>query len=224
MQILRVTMNNQKVSFENLSEEWKYLGGSALIAKILNKEVPPLCDPLGAENKFIVACGPLAGTRAPQMGRVSVGAKSPLTQGIKEANSGGPAGQFLDRLGLRAIVVEQIPETGMLYCLFIAKDKAELVSAETYRGMKNDELVAALQAKYGDKVAVISIGLAGERGYRGASVSLTDIFGDPSRNAARGGLGAVMGAKGIKAIILDPTGTDQVAIARPDAFRKIVRD
>jgi aldehyde:ferredoxin oxidoreductase len=224
MQILRVSMNNRKVSFENLPEEWKYLGGSALIAKILNKEVPPLCDPLGAENKFIVACGPLAGTRAPQMGRVSVGAKSPLTQGIKEANSGGPAGQFLDRLGLRAIVVEQTPETGNLYCLFIAKDKAKLLPAEDYRGMKNYELVAALQAKYGDKVAVISTGLAGERGYKGASVSLTDIFGDPSRNAARGGLGAVMGSKGLKAIILDPTGTDQVVIAQPEAFRKIVRD
>ena len=88
MKILRVSMDNQKVVFENLPKEWTYLGGSALIAKILNKEVPPSCDPLGKENKLIVACGPLAGTRAPQLGRVSVGAKSPLTQGIKEANSG----------------------------------------------------------------------------------------------------------------------------------------
>jgi aldehyde:ferredoxin oxidoreductase len=63
MQILRLSMNNRKVSFENLPEEWIYLGGSALIAKILNKEVPPLCDPLGAENKFIVACGPAPGHR-----------------------------------------------------------------------------------------------------------------------------------------------------------------
>jgi aldehyde:ferredoxin oxidoreductase len=224
MQILRVSMNNQKVSFENLPSDWIYLGGSALISKLLNKEVPPLCDPLGPENKLIVTCGPLAGTRAPQLGRVSVGAKSPLTQGIKEANSGGPAGQFLDRLGLRAIVVEQAPESGKLYCLFIGKDKTELVPADEYRGMKNYELVAALQKKYGDKVAVISTGMAGERGYKGASVSLTDILGDPSRNAARGGLGAVMGGKGLKAIILDPAGTDQVPIARPDDFRKIVRD
>ena len=77
------------------------MDGSALIAKIMNKEVPPLAEPLGAENHFIVATGPLAGTRAPQLGRVSIGAKSPLTMGIKEANSGGPAGQFLDRLGIR---------------------------------------------------------------------------------------------------------------------------
>jgi aldehyde:ferredoxin oxidoreductase len=224
MKILRVSMNTQTVSFENFPSEWSLLGGSALVAKILNKEVPPLCDPLGAENKLIIACGPLAGTRAPQMGRVSVGAKSPLTQGIKEANSGGPAGQYLDRLGLRAIVFEQAPNDGKLYCLIITKDKAELVSADEYRGLKNYDLVSALHKKYTDKVAVISTGLAGERQYKGASVSLTDIFGDPSRNAARGGLGAVMGSKGLKAIILDPVGTDQVAVSDPEAFRKTVRD
>lgn len=217
-------MNTQTVSFENLPSEWTLLGGSALVAKILNKEVPPLCDPLGAENKLIIACGPLAGTRAPQMGRVSVGAKSPLTQGIKEANSGGPAGQYLDRLGLRAIVFEQAPNDGKLYCLVITKDKAELVSEEEYRGLKNYDLVSAIHKKYTDKVAVICTGLAGERQYKGASVSLTDIFGDPSRNAARGGLGAVMGSKGLKAIILDPGGTDQVAVSDPEAFRKTVRD
>lgn len=224
MKILRVSMDDQKVVFENLPKEWTYLGGSALIAKILNKEVPPSCGPLGKENKLIVACGPLAGTRAPQLGRVSVGAKSPLTQGIKEANSGGPAGQYLDRLGLRAIIFEGASKDGQLYCLKIDKDQAELVSAGEYRGMKNYELVSALHQKYSDKVAVISTGLAGERQYKGASVSLTDIFGDPSRNAARGGLGAVMGSKGLKAIILDPTGTDQVPIADPEAFRKTVRE
>jgi len=224
MKILRVSMKNQKVSFENLPAEWTYLGGSALIAKILNKEVPPLCDPLGEENKLIIACGPLAGTRAPQMGRVSVGAKSPLTQGIKEANSGGPAGQYLDRLGLRAIVFEQAPKDGKLYSLVITKDKAELVAADEYRGLKNYDLISEIHKKYSDKVAVISIGLAGERQYKGASVSLTDVFGDPSRNAARGGLGAVMGSKGLKAIILDPTGTDQVTVSSPENFRKTVRE
>jgi len=224
MKILRVSMDNRKVVAEDLPAAWLYLGGSSLVAKILNREVPPSCDPLGPENKLIIACGPLAGTRAPQMGRVSVGAKSPLTQGIKEANSGGPAGQFLDRLGLRAIVFEQAPEEGRLYCLVIGKDKAELVSAEEYRGLKNYDLVAAIHKKYSDKVAVISTGLAGERQYKGASVSLTDIFGDPSRNAARGGLGAVMGSKGIKAVIIDPAGTEQVAIADPEAFRKTVRE
>ena len=224
MKILRVSLNQQTVSAEPLPSEWTYLGGSALIAKILNREVPPQCDPLGPENKLIVACGPLAGTRAPQLGRVSIGAKSPLTQGIKEANSGGPAGQYLDRLGLRAIVFEGAPQDGKLRALVVTKDEAKLLPAEDYRGLKNYDLVSAIHKQYSDKVAVISTGLAGERQYKGASVSLTDIFGDPSRNAARGGLGAVMGSKGLKAIILDPTGAEQAALADPDAFRKIVRD
>jgi len=224
MKILRVSLNQQTVSAEPLPPEWTYLGGSALIAKILNREVPPQCDPLGPENKLIVACGPLAGTRAPQLGRMSIGAKSPLTQGIKEANSGGPAGQYLDRLGLRAIVIEGAPQDGKLRMLVVTKDGAKLLPAEEYRGLKNYDLVSAIHKQYSDKVAVISTGLAGERQYKGASVSLTDIFGDPSRNAARGGLGAVMGAKGLKAIILDPTGTGQVALTDPDVFRKIVRD
>ncbi len=224
MRMLRVSMNTKKTTFQPLPAEWTYLGASALVAKIMNAEVSPSCDPLGPDNKLIVACGPLAGTRAPQLGRISVGAKSPLTQGIKEANSGGPAGQFLDRLNIRAIVFEKAPEAKKLFLLYINKDGAKLLPADEYKGMKNYALAAALQKKYGDKVALVSVGLAGERQYKGASVSFTDMLGDPSRNAARGGLGAVMGSKGLKAIVIDPTGTEQIKIARPDDFRKTVHD
>ncbi|MFO7569089.1 MAG: iron-containing alcohol dehydrogenase [Smithellaceae bacterium] len=224
MRILRVSMNDEKIRFEDIPREWTYLGGSTLIGKIMNQEVPPLCDPLGPENKLIVACGPLAGTRAPQLGRISVGAKSPLTQGIKEANSGGPAGQFLDRLNIRAVILENAPENDKLYCLYINKDGAALLPADVYRGMKNYALASALQSKYGEKVAIVSTGIAGERQYKSASVSFTDIFGDPSRNAARGGLGAVMGSKGIKAIVIDPAGSEQVKIANPENFRQTVRN
>ena len=223
MKILRVRMDHQKTSFENLAEDWQYLGGSALIAKIMNSEVPPMADPLGPENHFIIASGPMAGTRAPQMGRISMGAKSPLTLGIKEANGGGPAGQILDRLRIRTIVVQGTPQDKRLFTLLVSRDQAELIPADEYRGIKNYELVALLKKKYGEKIAVISIGIAGERMCKAASVSLTDIFGDPSRNAARGGLGAVMGSKGLKAIILDPAGTIPVDIADPATFRTVVR-
>ena len=223
MKILRVRMADERITWESSAEDWQYLGGSALIAKIMNSEVPPMADPLGPENHFIVACGPLAGTRAPQLGRISLGAKSPLTLGIKEANAGGPAGQILDRLGIRAIVVQGAPQDDRLSLLLISRDQAELIPADECRGMKNYELVALLQKKYGDKVAVISTGIAGERKYKAASVSLTDMFGDPSRNAARGGLGAVMGSKGLKAIILNPAGAAKADIADPEAFRTTVR-
>ena len=223
MKIVRVDMKNEKITRENLPEEWKDIGGSALIAKIMNQEVPPTTAPLGPENRFIVAVGPLAGTGAPQLGRISVGAKSPLTLGIKEANSGGPAAQILDRLGIRAIVVEGAPQNQRLYCLLISKDQTAFVPADEYRGLKNYELVDKLRGKYGERIAVLSTGIAGERKYKGASVSFTDIFGDPSRNAARGGLGAVMGSKGLKAIIIDPAKAGQVEIAHPEEFRQTVK-
>ena len=223
MKILKVDIKNEKITFENLKQEWKSIGGSAFIAKIMNQEVPPATDPLGPENLFIVAAGPLAGTGAPQLGRISVGAKSPLTMGIKEANSGGPAAQILDRLGIRAIVVHGAPRDRRLYCLMISKNKARLIPADEYRGTKNYELIGKIQKQYGEKIAVISTGIAGERKYKGASVSFTDIFGDPSRNAARGGLGAVMGSKGLKAIIIDPSQAGQVDLAHPKEFRNVVK-
>jgi len=223
MKMLRVDITNEKITFENLRDEWKSIGGSAFIAKIMNQEVPPEADPLGSENLFIVAAGPLAGTGAPQCGRISVGAKSPLTLGIKEANSGGPAAQILDRLGIRAIVVYGAPQDHRLYCLLISKNKTTLIPADEYRGMKNYELIGKLQKQYGEKITVISTGIAGERKYKGASVSFTDIFGDPSRNAARGGLGAVMGSKGLKAIIIDPSQAGQVDLAHPKEFRNVVK-
>jgi len=223
MKIIRVDIKNEKIAFEHLKEEWKPIGGSAFIAKIMDQEVPPATDPLGPENLFIVAVGPLAGTGAPQLGRISVGAKSPLTLGIKEANSGGPAAQVLDRLGIRAVIVHGAPQDHRLYCLLISKDEATLIPAEEYRRAKNYELVSRLRKQYGEKIVAITTGIAGELKYKGASVSFTDLFGDPSRNAARGGLGAVMGSKGLKAIVIDPSQAGQVDIAHLEEFRKIVK-
>ena len=223
MKMLRVDMEQGKVALEDLPEQWKLIGGRGLIAKILNKEVPADCDPLGPKNKLIIAGGPLAGTMAPQLGRISVGGKSPLTLGIKESNAGGKAAQKLDRLGIRSIVVEGAAKEGRFYCLRISKDEAALVPADEYKGMKNYQLVNELHKEYNRRSAIISIGIAGERKYKAASVSFTDIFGDPSRTAGRGGLGAVMGSKGLKAIIVDDSGTSSVDIADPALFKKTVR-
>ncbi|MCH7910136.1 MAG: aldehyde ferredoxin oxidoreductase, partial [Candidatus Hydrogenedentes bacterium] len=122
MKILRIDMSTLTTSFEDLPEEWKVIGGRGLSAKILNKEVPPESDPLGPEAKLVIAIGPLAGTMAPSFGRISVGAKSPLTLGIKEANAGGPAGQKMDRLGIRAIIVEGAPKDGALHVIRVSKE------------------------------------------------------------------------------------------------------
>ena len=221
MKILRVDMSRLETRFEDLPKEWAVLGGRGLSARILTREVPPKADPLGPEAKLVIAGGPLAGTLAPSCGRISVGGKSPLTLGIKEANAGGPAAQKLDRLGIRAIVVEGAAKEGSLHLLVINKDGVTLHDADAYQGMKNYALVDALK-RHGDKAAVISIGPAGERRWKGASVAFTDKDGHPSRHAGRGGLGAVMGAKGLKAIVVDDSGTPAVAIADKDAYREIM--
>src|SRR5882724_3333209 len=103
--MLRVNMTDLTVKEEPFPDEWTFIGGRALSAKILLKEVDAKCDPLGPGNKVVFAPGVLSGSMAPTSGRMSVGAKSPLTGSIKEANSGGQAGQKLMRLGYRALVV-----------------------------------------------------------------------------------------------------------------------
>lgn len=223
MKILRIDMSTLTTSFEDLPEEWKVIGGRGLSAKILNKEVPPESDPLGPEAKLVIAIGPLAGTMAPSFGRISVGAKSPLTLGIKEANAGGPAGQKMDRLGIRAIIVEGAPKDGALHVIRVSKEGVSFEEGSAYRGMGNYELVEALGKQGNDKASVISVGIAGERKQKAASVAFTDKDGRPSRHAGRGGMGAVMGAKGLKAIVLDETGTPQVEIEDKGRFRAIMK-
>ncbi len=223
MKVLRINMNTLTACDENLPDELKVVGGRALTAKILNAEVPPKADPLGEEAKLVMAIGPLAGTMAPSLGRLSVGAKSPLTQGIKEANSGGPAGQKLDKLGIRAIVVEGTPADDKLYVVTITKHGVSFDDADAYRGMGNYELAVELRKKCNETASIISIGPIGERKHKSATVAFSDKDGHPSRHAARGGMGAVMGAKGLKAIVVDDTGAPNVEIDDKKAFRDAIK-
>ena len=129
------------------------LGGRALTSAIVAKEVPPLCHPLGADNKLIISPGLLGGTTAAMSGRLSVGCKSPLTGGIKEANSGGQAGQVLAKLGYAAIVLEGKPEDGSLYKIFINKDGVQISPCTQFAGLGNYDLIDRIKADHGDKVA-----------------------------------------------------------------------
>ncbi|MCP4749862.1 MAG: aldehyde ferredoxin oxidoreductase [Proteobacteria bacterium] len=224
MKILRVNMSDLSTNLEDLPEEWKIIGGRALTTKILCREVSPAVDPLAKEAKLVIATGPVAGTRAPSCGRFSFGAKSPLTLGIKEANVGGPAGQKMDRLGIRAIIVEGEAEADKYHLLKIDRSGISLSSADQYKGLKNYDLAKELQATHSQDASIISIGLAGERKWKSAAITMTDKDGDCSRHAARGGLGAVMGAKGLKAIVLNDKGTPTVEVADRDAYRAAVKN
>jgi aldehyde:ferredoxin oxidoreductase len=181
-------------------------GGRALTSAIVSKEVPPLCHPLGGENKLVIAPGLLSGTAGAQSGRISVGCKSPLTGGIKEANSGGQPAQVLAKLGFSAIVLEGKPASDDLYKVFINKDGVKITKDNSLKLLPNYDLVEKMKKEYGDKICCISIGPAGERKMGAATIAFTDMELRPTRHAGRGGVGAVMGSKNIKVIVLDSTG------------------
>src|SRR4030043_414230 len=112
--IFRVNMGSLKISEEKVSGDYVGLGGRGLTSMVVNKEVPPTCNPIGQHNKLVIAPGLLTGTTAANSGRLSIGAKSPLTGGIKESNVGGTAATKLARLGIAAIIIQRRPEKGKL--------------------------------------------------------------------------------------------------------------
>lgn len=199
--------------------EYSGFGGRAMTSAVVSKEVPPLCHPLGAENKLVIAPGLLSGTAAAMSGRLSVGCKSPLTGGIKEANAGGQPSQVLARLGYAAIVLEGKPSGDDLYKIVINKDGVAITRDNSLRMLPNYDLVEKMKGEYGDKIACISIGPAGEMKMGAASIACTDMELRPTRHAGRGGVGAVMGSKGVKVIVLDDSGMKMRPPKDPDAFK-----
>jgi len=221
MDILRINMGasgGPKVSVVPLGE-YAGLGGRAMTSSVISKEVPPLCHPLSEDNKLVIAPGLLSGTAAAQSGRISVGCKSPLTGGIKESNSGGQASQVLARLGYAAIILEGKPKEGNLYKIFINKDGVKITPDSSLCMLGNYDLVEKMKKEYGDKIACISIGPAGEMKMSASSVAFTDMEQRPTRHAGRGGSGAVMGSKGVKVIVLDDTGLSNRAAKDPEKLR-----
>lgn len=220
--ILRIDMGAEggpKMSKTGLGE-YAGLGGRALTSAIVGGEVPPLCHPLGAENKLVIAPGLLSGTTGAMSGRLSVGCKSPLTGGIKEANSGGQASQVLARLGYAAIVLEGKPASDDLYKVVITPEGVKISIDNSLKMLPNYDLVEKIKDEFGDKVACVSIGPAGEMKMSAASVACTDMEMRPTRHAGRGGVGAVMGAKGVKVIVLDDTGMKMRAPKDPEAYKE----
>ena len=223
MKIIRLNLNSKSVKYEEITKESKYFlfGSRGLSSKIISEEVPPNCDPLGPENKLIIANGLLTGSPFPNSARSSVGAKSPLTGGIKEANVGGRPSMMMARLGIRAIVLEGKAKDKSL--LVVDDEGIKFIFAYEYEGLGNYELHTRLKERYGDRIGIYSIGPAGEYLYKNSTVATNDLEGYPSRHAGRGGLGAVMGSKNVKAIVILPTKTSQVEIHDLKNFRGIIK-
>jgi aldehyde:ferredoxin oxidoreductase len=207
--IIRVNMTHKTVFTESVPDRYFMLGGRGLTSQIISDEVDPNCHPLGGNNKLVIAPGLFTGTIVPCSARLSVGAKSPLTGGIKESNAGGTVARKLANLGIKAIILEGKPEDLSWHIIEVTNTSVAICPAGDIVGLGNYATLTKLQQVYDPKVGIISIGLGGERKMAAATVAITDPEGKPCRHCGRGGLGAVMGSKGIKAMIIDDKGADE---------------
>src|SRR6266498_2759185 len=156
--IIRVNMTTLTTSIEAVPAAWAGLGGRGLTSTIVAAEVPPTCDALGKYNKLVFAPGLLTATSAANSGRLSAGFKSPLTGGIKESNAGGTAAQNLERLGIKAVIIEGAPKEDKWYSIHINKDGAVISEESELLGKGNYEVIKTLGEKLGKKIGILTIG------------------------------------------------------------------
>ena len=231
-QVWRVNVREQTLNLEPIPDSWKRLGGRGLLARILLDEVDAKCDPLGPGNKLIFAPGLLVGHMLSSTDRISVGGKSPLTGGIKEANAGGRTGLHMTHMGIFALIIEDMPREDGYWVLHLSLNGAKweraddpaLFSGQSLAGLGVYATAPKLIERYGDKVAIAMIGPGGEMRLKAAGIQNLDKDRVPSRIAARGGLGAVMGSKGLKAIVFDNAGGQKPPIVDPEAFKIAQKD
>ena len=219
--LLKVCMTKKKIEKEPFPKG-KIIGGRAMIDYLMTQYGSPTAHPLSKESFFIVAPGLLAGTTAPQSGRLSVGGKSPLTGGIKEANSGGTAAHKLARVGIRGIMVQGRASEWQI--LKIGAKEVSFEKAEEIVGLKNYAACEKLQQRYGDHIGIIITGPAGEMKLANSTVAVTDLEGRPCRHCARGGVGALMGAKGLKAIVIEDSEGSVREAQDKNAFKEAVKE
>ncbi|MHA1271943.1 MAG: aldehyde ferredoxin oxidoreductase C-terminal domain-containing protein [Promethearchaeota archaeon] len=221
--IIRVDMSTLNVKYEDLPDKYATLGGRALTSAIIADEVPPTCHPLGPSNKIVFAPGIITGTKAPSSGRISVGGKSPLTGGIKEANAGTNFSQKLARLGIAAIIIEGQNKENDYYLLKITNDGSELVNANKWSGKGLYQAYKELYREFGEKMGIAGVGIAAEISGANSGIAFNDPEGLPSRYSGRGGLGAVMATRGLKFILVDETGGPGVEIKNQEAFESGIK-
>ncbi|MFZ5944609.1 MAG: aldehyde ferredoxin oxidoreductase family protein [Bacillota bacterium] len=216
---IRVNLTTGKISYTTFKEETlrKYIGGSGLGAKILKEETDGTTNPLGPENLLIFLTGPLVGTNAPNFGRYQVVTKSPLTGGYGEANSGGTWGAHLKKAGVDGLIVSGKAEKPVY--LYIENGQIEVREAEKYWGLDTYQLDEILKDELGQDIVTCSIGQAGENLVRIAAI-MND--GRDGRAAGRCGVGAVMGSKNLKVIVIRK-GRLKIPIANQEKLRESIK-
>jgi aldehyde:ferredoxin oxidoreductase len=216
--ILRIDLSRKKITEQSFDDSiaLAFIGGSGLGARILFDEVPPEADPLGPDNLLIFAVGPLTGTRIYNSNRFDVVAKSPLTGIFGEANSGGFWGETFKKCGYDALVIQGISKRPVY--LTIDEKGARIEEAGELWGKETFEVERLLREKYGQAAQVAVIGPAGENLVRIANIT-TD--GKHARAIGRCGMGAVMGSKKLKAIVVN--GDKEPEIAYPEKVQELMR-
>jgi len=215
--ILRVNLSDETIGTEQIEEGFcrKYLGGSGFVAYYMFKELKMGIDPLGPENKLIFASGPITGVPIPGAGRHSVGGKSPLTGGISLSEVGEFWGAELKRAGFDAVIIEG--EAKRPVYLWITDGKAELKKAAHLWGRATKETQNTIRTELADhRIRVAQIGLGGENKVRYANI-MHGLF----NTAGRGGLGAVMGSKNLKAIAV--RGHKSVSTSSPEQVKRLIK-
>ncbi|MEM2465762.1 MAG: aldehyde ferredoxin oxidoreductase family protein [Candidatus Bathyarchaeia archaeon] len=215
--ILRVNLSKKKVEAEDCDADFalKYIGGRGFAAKILFDELKPGTDPLGPENKLVVAAGPLTGLPGPSLGKLVIAAKSPLTGGYGDGNAGTMAAVQMRKAGFDALVIDGKAEKPVY--IYVDEEKAHILSADGLWGKTTFEAEKTLKEVHGKDIGVLVIGPGGENMVRYATV-----VSQEGRAGGRPGMGAVLGSKKVKAIVFK--GSKDIPLADPDGYDKLVKE
>ncbi len=215
--ILRVELDNKKTSTLKISDSIleKYLGGRGLGVKLLMEYLPPNIDPLSPKNVMIFATGPFGGTNVPTNGRFSLVTKSPLTNGIFYSNSGGSFAISMKKCGFDGIMIDgALSNPG--YLLIDDNETVTIKEAKELWCLDTEKTLEKLKELEGDRIHCLLIGPAGEN-----QVKISAIMNDAARAFGRGGVGAVMGSKKLKAIVVK-NGTKKVEVNDRELLQKFV--
>jgi aldehyde:ferredoxin oxidoreductase len=212
--LLRINLSTESVKKESFTEEFArtWIGGRGFALKILWDELKPGIDALGPENKLVVALGPIAGIPAPNTGKTVVAAKSPLTGGYGDGNLGTRVTVELRKAGYDGLIIEGQARSPVY--LNIINDRVEILPAGEIWGKGTYETMSWLYKKYGKAAGILTIGQGGEN-----KVLYAVIRSMEGRSGGRPGIGAVMGSKNLKAIVVK--GTNDIPMADPLGMKKL---
>jgi len=215
--ILRVDLSKNKSTVQTYDSSlaYAYLGGRGFAVKILWDELSRGIDPLGPENKLIIAAGPLTGLPGPSLGKLVVAAKSPLTGGYGDGNLGTMAAVQMRRAGLDAVVIEGRAEKPVY--LYVENENGISLSADGIWGEDTFKVEQKLKEVHGRDIGALLIGPAGEK-----MVKYATVVSQEGRAGGRPGMGAVMGSKKLKAVVFK--GTKEIPLADPEGYKKLVSE